>query len=94
MSFNAAAKLWTITPRFARRFYYLVGTRHSLAPLFLPDKMETTRVVGGVGKGMNIHLNYGFFFTADILSKRHNPYLASAEMDSFPWGNLEVIFDA
>ena len=31
--------------------------RYSLAPLFLPDKLETVEIMGGVGKGLKMRLN-------------------------------------
>ena len=58
MAFHtAAARLWAITPQLVRRVYYLMSLRHSLAPLFLPDKLETVEIMEGVGKGLKMHLN-------------------------------------
>jgi len=58
MSFyEVAAKLWAITPPLLQKAYHKASGDYSLASLFLPDRLETVEVVGGVGKGMRMQLN-------------------------------------
>jgi len=67
MSFyEVAAKLWAITPPSMQKAYHKATGDHSLASLFLPDKLETVEIMGGVGKGMRMQLNLrqerGYYF--------------------------------
>jgi len=54
---TAAARLWSIAPQLAHRAYYLMSMRHSLASVFLPDKLETVGIMGGAGKGLKMNVN-------------------------------------
>jgi FkbM family methyltransferase len=73
MVFQAAAvKLWAATPPFLRKACYRACMGHSLASLFLPDKLETVEIMGGIGRGMRMRLN---------LRRERGYYLGIHELD-------------
>ena len=44
-------------PLSLRQAFYRINSGHSLASLFLPDRLEIVGIQGGVAKGMKMHLN-------------------------------------
>jgi FkbM family methyltransferase len=70
--YEVAAKLWAITPPLLRRAYYRASADYSPASLFLPDRLETVEIMGGIGKGLKMHLN---------LRRERGYYLGIHELD-------------
>lgn len=54
---SAAVKLWAATPHFLRKACYRAFKGHSLASFFLPNRLETAEIRGGIGRGMKMRLN-------------------------------------